>query len=44
MHKRNPIHYGAMSKYTKCYKTLEAVLTLDIDVVACSDKFLALFF
>lgn len=19
---RNPIHYGAMSKYTKCYKTL----------------------
>jgi hypothetical protein len=33
-----------MSKYTKCYKTLEAILTIDIDFVPCSDMFLSLFF
>jgi len=44
IHKRNPIHYGAMSKYTKCYKTLEAILAIDIDIVPCSDMFLSLFF
>jgi len=27
-HGRNPIHYGAMSKFTKCYKALEAILTI----------------
>ena len=31
--RRNPIHYAAMNKYTKCYKTLEALLKIDIDVV-----------
>lgn len=33
IHKRNPIHYGAMSKYTKCYRTLEVLLTINIDTV-----------
>ena len=42
--KRNPIHYGAMSKFTKCYKTLEALLSIDIDVVPGTEAFLALFF
>lgn len=32
-HNRNPIHYGAMSKYTKCYKTLMSALTYDISEV-----------
>ena len=31
--KRNPLHYGAMNKFTKCNKTLEALLKIDIDVV-----------
>ena len=42
--RRNPIHYGAMSKYTKCYKTLEAILSIDIDVVPGYQDFLKLFF
>lgn len=33
IHRRTPLHYGAMSKYTNCYKTLEALLTMDIDLV-----------
>ena len=44
IHRRNPIHYGAMSKYTKCYKTLETILTIDIDFVPGMDDFLKLFF
>ena len=44
MNKRNPIHYGAMSKYTKCLKTLEAILTIDIDLIPSSESFLPLFF
>ena len=43
-HKRNPIHYGAMSKFTKCYKTLEAILNINIDLVPATDDFLKLFF
>jgi hypothetical protein len=30
---RNPIHYAAMSKFTKCFKTTEALLKIDIDSV-----------
>lgn len=41
---RNPIHYGAMSKYTKCHKTLEAVLTIDYDDVPDHDLFQHIFF
>ena len=41
--RRNPIHYAAMNKYTKCYKTLEALLKIDIDVVEGFDQFLNLF-
>lgn len=33
-----------MSKYTKCYKTLEAILTIDIDKVPGTDIFQELFF
>ena len=31
--RRNPIHFAAMNKYTKCNKTLEALLKIDIDEV-----------
>ena len=41
--RRNPIHYVGMNKYTKCHKTLEALLKIDIDHVEGFDKFLALF-
>lgn len=34
MNNRNPIHYGAMSKYTKCYKTLMAALAIDIQDIS----------
>ena len=42
--RRNPIHYGAMNKFTKCNKTLEALLDIDIDHVEGFDQFLTLFF
>lgn len=42
--KRNPIHYGAMSKFTKCFKTVEALLSIDIDIVPGTDDFQKLFF
>lgn len=32
-----------MNKYTKCHKTLEALLKIDIDHVEGFDKFLTLF-
>ena len=32
-----------MNKFTKCTKTLEALLTIDIDVVPGFDQFLTLF-
>lgn len=41
---RNAIHYGAMNKYTGSHKTLEAILTIDIDQVPGTDQFLDLFF
>jgi hypothetical protein len=44
MHKRNPIHYAAMSKFTKCFKTIEALLKIDIDHIEGYDEFLRLFF
>ena len=42
--KRNPTHYGAMNKFTNSNKTLEAVLSIDIDHVPGMDQFLKLFF
>jgi hypothetical protein len=41
---RNPVHYGAMSKFTKCYKTVEALLTIEIDEVPGLKDFNDLFF
>lgn len=43
-HKRNPIHYAAMSKFTKCFKCIEALLKIDIDNIEGYDQFLNLFF
>ncbi len=43
-HKRNPIHYAAMSKFTKCFKCMEALLDIRIDGVEGYDEFLGLFF
>lgn len=43
-HKRNPVHYAAMSKFTKCFKCIEALLKIDIDHVEGYDSFLGLFF
>lgn len=42
--RRNPLHYAAMSKFTKCFKCIEALLNFDIDIVEGYDQFLALFF
>jgi len=42
--KRNPIHYGAMSKFTKSFKACEALLTIDIDLVPGTADFITLFF
>lgn len=44
IHKRNPIHYAAMSKFTKCFKCIEALLKIDIDNVEGYESFLSLFF
>lgn len=41
---RNPIHYAAMSKFTKCFKCIEALLNIHIDEVEGYDQFLHLFF
>ena len=41
---RNPIHYAAMSKFTKCFKCIEALLNIDIDKVEGYDQFLHLYF
>ena len=41
--RRNPIHYSAMNKFTKCQKTLEAMLKIDINDVPGFDQFLPLF-
>ena len=44
-HKRNPIHYAAMSKFTKCFKCIEALLNIDLEIdVDGYDEFLKLFF
>ncbi len=42
-YQRNPIHYAAMSKFTNSFKTLEAILSLDIDTVPGFDTFNKLF-
>jgi len=44
MHRRNPTHYAAMSKFTKCFKCLEALLHIDFDGVQGYDQFLGYFF
>ena len=44
IHRRNPIHYSSMQKYTKCFKCTEALLNIDIDSVEGYDDFLSLFF
>ena len=44
MVKRNPIHFAAMSKFTKCFKCIEALLNIDINNVEGYDQFLSLFF
>ena len=41
--RRNPVHYVAMNRYTKCHKTVEALLNIDIDFVEGFDQFLSLF-
>jgi len=42
--KRNPIHYGAMNKFTRSQKTLETMLDIDMDRCPGFDQFLPLFF
>jgi hypothetical protein len=42
--RRNPVHYAAMNKFTRCQKTLEALLELDMDNVPGTDVMLPLFF
>lgn len=41
--KRNPLHFGAMNKFTKCTKTLEALMKIHIDEVDGFEQFLGLF-
>jgi hypothetical protein len=44
-HRRNPIHYAAMSKFTKCFKCIEALLNFDLETdVEGYDEFIKLFF
>lgn len=40
--KRNPLHFVAMNKYTKCQKTLEALLDIDFDTVPGWNDYLIL--
>lgn len=44
INKRNPIHYGAMNKFTKCHKTMEALLDIDIDHVPGFKDYIQLYF
>mgnify|MGYP001012187648 CR=1 FL=1 len=41
---RNPVHFACMSKFTKCLKTLEAMLTIDIENVPGFKDFTQLYF
>ena len=41
---RTPIHYGAMSKFTKCFKTLDAMLNIDLENAPDFNNFIGLFF
>jgi hypothetical protein len=44
-YRRNPIHYAAMSKFTKCFKCMEALLNFDLETdLEGYDEFLKLFF
>lgn len=42
-HGRNPLHYVAMSKYTKCFKTMHNLLEIEIDDEPHYEPFLKLF-
>jgi ankyrin repeat protein len=42
--RRNCIHYGAMSKFTKSCKTIEAILSIELDNVPATKEFNSLFF
>jgi hypothetical protein len=42
--KRNPIHYAAMSKFTNSFKTMEAILDIEMDNVPGFESFLDLYF
>lgn len=42
--KKNPLHFAAMNKFVKSHKTLEALLSIDIDRVVGFEDFLDLFF
>lgn len=42
--KRNPIHYAAMSKFTNSFKTMEAILDIEMDQVPGFESFLDLYF
>lgn len=44
IHGRTPIHYGAMSRFTKCFKCLEAILKIEIDAMADTPNFIDMFF
>jgi ankyrin repeat protein len=43
-HGRNPLHYCAMSKFTKCYKTLSLLLNIKIDDAPEYADFLKMYF
>ena len=43
-HARNPLHYCAMSKFTTCYKLMQALLTINIDHAPDYEEFLQLYF
>jgi hypothetical protein len=41
---RNPLHFAAMSKFTKSLKALEVLVDIQIDKVPGYDEFLKLWF
>lgn len=44
IHGRNPLHYCAMSKFTKCYKALCLLVDIQIDSAPHYDEFLKMYF
>lgn len=43
-HGRNPLHYAAMSQYTKCYRTVQAFLACELAFAPENSDFLKLYF